>query len=394
MDPPGWAQSWPASGLVANLRRTYRGRELMPRHYPQLDVLRAIAVLLVMLIHNNGNVPSLHLGRFFHYGNSGVDLFFVLSGFLITSILLRTKNENRYFVNFYARRILRIWPLYLCLLVFGLVIVPLVQPQLRPSVAEQCHPWQSYLFFVQNLLVPKSGTFGPLEITWSLCVEEQFYLVWPFIVFLFQPKTVAKIAVAAILLSTGLRFLAEHRWLVIDTYHITLCRLDGLAIGSLGSILLQFHDRKAMQRISAGLLLIGIFGFWATGPLYLAHWMFFTFVSLLFGGLMGLSICTSWFPKPRFLVFTGRISYGLYLLHAPAFDVVRDRHVRSWIAVTHHALLDDLIVFICSMVLAFVLATVSWKVLESPMLSLKRYFEFPEGEIQRDRLPALASTAA
>src|SRR5215470_14002997 len=185
------------------------------RHYPQLDVLRGIAVLMVMIIHSNGNVPFLHIQSFMHYGFVGVDLFFVLSGFLITGILLRTKEESGYFVNFYARRVLRIWPLYLCLLAFGFILVPFVQPQLRPSVAEQCHPWQAYLFFVQNVVVPKSGTFGPLEITWSLCVEEQFYLVWPLIVFFASTKTIAKIAVFAIALSAGLRFLVEHHRLII-----------------------------------------------------------------------------------------------------------------------------------------------------------------------------------
>src|SRR5215475_5783565 len=76
---------------------------ILGRHFPQLDVLRGVAVLMVMVIHSNGNVPSLHIRRFMRYGFVGVDLFFVLSGFLITGILLRTKNENGYFVNCSAR---------------------------------------------------------------------------------------------------------------------------------------------------------------------------------------------------------------------------------------------------------------------------------------------------
>src|SRR5258707_1157994 len=178
----------------------------LPRHLRQLDVLRGIAVLIVMIAHSNGNVPALHLGSVFRFGWTGVDLFFVLSGFLITGILLRTKSEGNYFRNFYGRRVLRIWPLYLCLLAFGFLAIPFLQPYLRPTVAEQCHPWQSYLLFVQNLCVPMSGPFGPLQITWSLCVEEQFYLVWPLVVLLCSPKTITRVAVAAALTSLGLRF--------------------------------------------------------------------------------------------------------------------------------------------------------------------------------------------
>src|SRR5215831_1336350 len=178
----------------------------LPRYLSQLDVLRAVAILVVMVSHINGDVPALHLGRVFHYGSTGVDLFFVLSGFLITGILLRTKHESGYFYNFYARRILRIWPLYYSLLVFGFLLIPVLQPHLNPSVAEQCHPWQSYLFFLQNLVVFRSGTFGPLQITWSLCVEEQYYLLWPLLIFLLPPRHVAKFAVFAALLSLSLRF--------------------------------------------------------------------------------------------------------------------------------------------------------------------------------------------
>src|SRR5882724_2441759 len=146
----------------------------LPHHMEQLDVLRGIAVLVVMIYHSCGNVPSLHLVSVFRYGWTGVDLFFVLSGFLITGILLQTKNTQNYFLNFYARRALRIWPLYFCILALGFLVIPLFQPHLRSMIFEQCRPWQAYLFFVQNVLVPESGKFGPLEITWSLCVEEQF----------------------------------------------------------------------------------------------------------------------------------------------------------------------------------------------------------------------------
>lgn len=343
-----------------------------------------------------GNVPSLHLQAVFvfHYGWAGVDLFFVLSGFLITSILLRTKNNPGYFVNFYARRVLRIWPLYFCLLACGFLIVPIVQPQLRPTVFEQCHPWQTYLLFVQNLVVPKSGTFGPLQITWSLCVEEQFYLVWPLVVLLCSPKNIAKIAVVALLLSLGVRLAATHQWLAIDTYHNTLCRLDGLAIGSLAAVVVPGFHTKSVQKAS---LLLGAFalsGLVAAATLGIG-WTLPGFLSLLFGAGMCLSLSSPTFPRARFLAFTGRISYGLYLLHVPAFDIVRDGHIRSLIAGSHNVVVNDVVVSVCSMALAFGFAYTSWKVLESPALSLRRYFEPLQGRIRAhgDYTPTVVTPA-
>jgi peptidoglycan/LPS O-acetylase OafA/YrhL len=347
----------------------------IPRHIPQLDILRGIAVLVVMLAHSSGNVPSLHLNPVFRYGRTGVDLFFVLSGFLITGILLRTKDDSGYLVNFYARRALRIWPLYLCVLAFGFLVVPIVQAQMRPTVFEQCHPWQAYLVFVQNILVPKGGTFGPLEVTWSLCVEEQFYLVWPLVVLLFSPRNTAKIALGAAFLSLGLRFASAQHWLAIDFYHNTLCRLDGLALGGLAAIVLPAVDEKRVSIYAPWLAGLALAGAVASVPLGWGKWAFPGFVSLLFVSAMCLSMVWSKFPKFGFLAFTGRISYGLYLLHAPAYDFVRDRHIRPLLAVTQSVVGNDILVLACSLALAYALAWTSWKVLESPALSLKRYFE-------------------
>jgi len=347
----------------------------LSRHIPQLDALRGVAVLMVMLSHISGNVPSLHLNPVFHYGWVGVDLFFVLSGFLITGILLRTKSETGYFTNFYVRRILRIWPLYFGLLAFGFLLVPILQPQLRPTVLERCHPWQSYLFFIQNVFVPHSGTFGPLQITWSLCVEEQFYLLWPLVVLLRSPNSVAKIAITAFLLSVGLRIASAQHWLEIDFYHNTLCRFDGLAMGSLAAILLPNLPERRIRKYALWFAGAASLGLVASMPLGIAKWSVPAMVSMLFAALMCLSIAWRGFPKVKFLAFTGRISYGLYLLHILAYDVVRDRHFRKLFELTPNAVINDVFVMVCSLGLAYGLAWFSWKVLESPMLSLKRYFE-------------------
>ena len=150
----------------------------MHQRIPQLDAVRGIAVLVVML-HNSGAFP-----RLFAHGWMGVDLFFVLSGFLISGILLDTKQSESYFNNFYIRRCLRIWPLYYSALVFMFVLVPFLRPSEASAIfASRSSPWWAFPLFLQNFLVPSpTGATGLLGVTWSLAVEEQFYLVWPWVI--------------------------------------------------------------------------------------------------------------------------------------------------------------------------------------------------------------------
>src|SRR5580693_4799132 len=150
---------------------------------PQLDAVRGLAVLLV-LVHNTNKYPSLHLHLISDNGWMGVDLFFVLSGFLITGILLDSKDSVGYFKNFYARRCLRIWPLYYSALLFMFVVVPLLRPsEAHTSFEARSSPWWSYPIFLQNFLTPiPTAATGLLGVTWSLAVEEQFYVFWPLVV--------------------------------------------------------------------------------------------------------------------------------------------------------------------------------------------------------------------
>src|ERR1700730_17638830 len=141
----------------------------LPRYIPQLDVLRGLAVLDVMLYHAADIVPSLHLTPIFRLGYTGVDLFFVLSGFLITGILVTTKDNEGYFLNFYARRALRIWPLYYTLLLFTFAVLPAIQPHLKASIFGRSYPWQSFPFFLQNSFL-KNAAFDTLRVTWSLAI--------------------------------------------------------------------------------------------------------------------------------------------------------------------------------------------------------------------------------
>jgi len=212
----------------------------MQTRLPQLDAIRGVAILLV-IFHNQGTkYPSLHLGTLFANGWMGVDLFFVLSGFLITGILLDTKHSENYFKNFYVRRCLRIWPLYYSVILFMFVIVPFLRPSEAQAHAlfERSSPWWSYLLFLQNFLVSNpTGAAASLGVTWSLAIEEQFYIVWPWVVRYCSATQLRRIAVGVMCLSPALRLSVSVYG--VDLYSNTFCRLDGLMAGALLALLVR-----------------------------------------------------------------------------------------------------------------------------------------------------------
>ena len=178
----------------------------MQSRLPQLDGIRGIAILMV-IIHNE-SVKDPYSPWIACLPTAGWgDLFFVLSGFLITGILLDSKQSEGYFRNFYIRRCLRIWPVYYASLFFMFVVVPLVRPSESALIfAERSSPWWAYPFYLQNFLVPvPANATGLLGVTWSLAIEEQFYLVWPLVVRFSSMASVRRIALTVVCLSPLLR---------------------------------------------------------------------------------------------------------------------------------------------------------------------------------------------
>jgi peptidoglycan/LPS O-acetylase OafA/YrhL len=357
----------------------------MMQKIPQLDAVRGIAILLV-LIHNTDSFPSLHLRTISAYGWMGVDLFFVLSGFLITGILLDTKRSNSYFKNFYARRCLRIWPLYYCLLIFMFVIVPHVRPSDAHAIFERSSPWWAYPFFLQNFFVavPERAA-GALGVTWSLAIEEQFYLIWPLMVRYFSSAQIKRIAVGVMILSPPVRFyLAAHN---VQIYSNVFCRLDGLMAGALLAVLVRSESFAPHKHVK----LAWIF-FFVTASLAIlaenrdARWIAFSMTALGSVSLVYLSLFSQWkwmqfIFKNRFLTYTGIVSYGLYLLHKIPLDVTKATHMER----------HPLVSFSMAVASSYILAVVSWTVLEKPFLKLKRFFElkpFPQFNSSSTKLPA------
>lgn len=347
----------------------------MHARIPQLDAIRGIAVLMVIMKHISEKYPSLHLGPYFGDGWMGVDLFFALSGFLITGILLDTRPSPAYFRNFYARRCLRIWPLYYSLLLFLFAIVPIVRPSEAQTVfAARSSPWWSYPLFLQNFLVPNpTMATGSLGVTWSLAIEEQFYLFWPFLVRYCSSTHLRRIAVAVVCLSPLLRlFLASHG---VDIYSNPFCRLDALMGGALLALLVRSDDFVPAKFTTAAWIVFGLAAPLAlTAQSFDATWAVLSFTALASSSFLYLAIFSPhrWLQKAlhiRFLLYTGTISYGLYLLHKIPIDMAQTFHL------DRHPLLALPMLLLA----AYALAALSRRLLEKPFLRWKRFFESKPG---------------
>ena len=336
---------------------------------PQLDAVRGLAVLLV-LMHNTDVYPSLHLGLIADNGWMGVDLFFVLSGFLISGILLDTKKSEGYFKNFYARRCLRIWPLYYSAVLFMFVLVPLLRPAEAHIIFEaRSSPWWAYPVFLQNFLVPvPTMATGLLGVTWSLAVEEQFYLVWPLVVRFCSEAQLRRIAISVIFLSPVLRFyLAQHQ---VNIYSNTFCRLDGLMAGALLALAVRSAGFVPSKFVSwAWIVLLLAAPLAVLIDLIHARWIVFSFVALASVSFVYLALFSTqkWLQAiltNRFLVYTGTISYGMYLLQKIPLDAVKAFHLER----------HPFLALPMTAATTYLAATLSWNLLEKPFLRLKRLF--------------------
>jgi peptidoglycan/LPS O-acetylase OafA/YrhL len=228
-------------------------------HIAELDGLRALAAILVLLYHFSPHAPiGSPLWKIESIGWIGVDLFFVLSGFLITGILLDTREERLYYKNFYLRRALRVFPLYYVVIFLGLAIQIAWHDE---SIIHNLYETSWFSVYLGNIRIafknhaPLAGFLGPF---WSLQIEEQFYLLFPFLVRKLSQKTLFWMLVCVVVLSGPLRWglylLSPHRELL--QYTALPCRLDGLALGAL----LALRVRMSPWRIRPVIVTLGVAG--------------------------------------------------------------------------------------------------------------------------------------
>jgi peptidoglycan/LPS O-acetylase OafA/YrhL len=359
------------------------------KHNAALDGLRGVAILAVMLYHFTGSYkganPLLRLwSGVAGAGWMGVDLFFVLSGFLITGILYDTAHAEHKVKNFYARRALRIFPLFYAVLFGLLLLTPVLHMHWRPEHL-------LYFFYLSNidhLLVPDfqlPSQWVNLGHLWSLAVEEQFYLLWPFVVWRVKNRTrllriilavlVAGPILRALLLATGMDALEMSRLLV--------ARADSLLFG--GGVALLARG-PSPDRIPAGKILIisvsllGIFLYFAHGPEASSAWIAtvgYSAIAMCSASLIllaqeGSNWVTALFDRPL-LRFFGRYSYGLYLFHGLYFVYLRHLSGRLEHRM-HSGLLTQLFLAVFGFLLSIALAVLSYRFFEAPILSLKRRF--------------------
>lgn len=299
-----------------------------------------------------------------------MDLFFALSGFLITGILLDTKGAEGYFKNFYVRRCLRIWPLYYALIFFMFAAVRFLNHAEYQDVLRTASPWWAFPLFLQNFLLPVStNAAGPLAVTWSLAIEEQFYVVWPLVVRFCSPRQLLRVAVAELCVSPALRYyLALHH---VDLYTNVFCRLDGLMAGAILAVIVRADNFVSTKFLKPAWILLVVAATLAMFTESLdARWIVFSFTALAAVAFIYVSIFSPqrWLQAAmtnRFLMYSGLISYGLYLLHKIPFGIVQTFH---W---DRNPYLPLPMIFVTSLALA----ALSWNILEKPFLNLKRFFE-------------------
>lgn len=362
----------------------------IPSYIPELDGLRGIAIAVVLLYHCHTKLESSHLDVVAKWGWIGVNLFFVLSGFLITGIIVDSRDDPHFFRNFYARRGLRIWPVYFLLLLLNFFFVPLVFGNFWWAVHEvRTAQWTHYIFFIQNLLfAAMPGTLGP---TWSLAIEEQFYVFWAPIARFVKNAALLPLLIAVFLASPFIR-LANTGFL---TEVHTLTHLDGLAIGSLIALSLRMFDfdRKVWKRIAAACIALGVAG--AVNMQFHGSVLTDTLLALGFGGMLiaALLVTGKQYLYGRFLTwrplkYLGTISYGLYLTHILCFVVIGAFDLKM----TKHGMWGDLAVVAVRIVLSIGAASLLWYGFERPILRLKKYFVARPAELGgKERAPVLAT---
>ncbi|MFN8050567.1 MAG: acyltransferase [Acidimicrobiales bacterium] len=369
-----------------------------------LDGVRGVAILLTLMFHSWDTSLSWAI-----LGERGVDLFFVLSGFLITGILIETRTRPNYFRNFIARRAVRILPLYYLFIVGMLVVLPQLLKLLPHSITVpeeftklQAGPdglWTVWVY-LQNFVLGRGPKSLPgLGHLWSLAVEEQFYLFWPVVIWFLPAERRFRAFVVGVLGTMVLRTVLLWTG-VVGAYgarEYTFNRLDTLLLGAIGALYLRDADVRrqleplvrwfSMRRWIFPILVIGLlpnvkvpgyaddfFGRITYGPgLTIISMMFLAYVLRAAQGTLSprLERFTSW----RFNLILGKYSYAIYLFHYPIAHVLQPR-AGGGLTLTNQPVIDSVIAFVLTTAASLAIARVTWTLWEQPWLRLKRRFSY------------------
>lgn len=344
------------------------------QHFPQLDGLRGVAIAIVVLGHMLVFGVGFGLTKLGPLPPLGVTLFFVLSGFLITRILLEARNKTKYYLSFYARRALRIWPLYFLVLAILFLITNHRVDAL--TFDETRVRWPFFVFYIQNIVYKNAALLGPpaLGITWSLAVEEQFYTTWPLIVRNLPNFTLKWLLFGVIIVAPIARFLFPQ--FGFDPYINPLCRFDAMAMG--GLVAIWMTDRQPVRErivrtawsVTAVAVVVGGLSYLIGGSHFLSKTVEAALWTSVLLGSMGSAFMIRVLSQSA-LRFIGKISYCAYLTHFIVASLV----ISIWPGASL-----GIRIFRVAVVLSMtcLVGELSWRFLEEPILRLKRYF--PSGK--------------
>jgi peptidoglycan/LPS O-acetylase OafA/YrhL len=360
-------------------------------HIPELDGVRGIAILAVMVFHFGLCYPSTPrnlLASAIRLGWSGVDLFFVLSGFLITTILIGTKSDPRFFRNFYIRRGLRILPLYYAyIFFFAFAFLPVAHHFHRFG---QFHAGQLSLYWVH--LSNWSSAWGPLSDSpvgqmWSLAIEEQFYFVWPLLVFLLPEGILLYLCLALSVTAIGLRLVPAMQAIQLGhtgfLYRLTPFRIEPICYGAIIALLsrkrrtVDFRGWTGWVCLVSGLALLC--RQWSLGHTFDNYSLAmatlgYTAVGLCSAGILFLALryegsngLYARLLRTDVLRTFGKYSYAMYIFQVP----IAEYSYRVAYRFTGNPLIRLTLNYLLGISVTFILAKLSWKCLESPILGLK-----------------------
>jgi peptidoglycan/LPS O-acetylase OafA/YrhL len=361
-----------------------RSNSLAFGHYPALDGLRGVAVLIVVISHFALWIPSIN--RFFRPGLLGVDIFFVLSGFLITSVLLKEfqARDRISLKKFYIRRCLRLTPAYWLILAFTFIFAYQIFPPATAARLYANNAFAGCLFYFSNWQRAFGVNLDPLSHTWSLAIEEQFYLIWcPFLCWMLSRLRHRALIVLVTLLVNLILIMALESRIQLGTfgkdylYNATECRFNALLFGALTSMIFVWElssekilasrafDLVALAALCLGVFLGSHFSESNQSTYRVLPW-FAAACSILILWLVTRS--TSPFHsllKFPALVWIGKVSYGLYLWHNLVLAFVRQFQWPLWMQ------------FFFYITLSLITTACSYYLLERPFLKLKKRFEAP-----------------
>ena len=366
---------------------------------PALDGLRGIAILLVLLHHFTILEPTTAvegwLANIALIGWSGVDLFFVLSGFLITGILVDARDSDRYFTSFYARRTLRIFPLYYLVVFLSMIVLPRF-PQWYDLLAGSGAPREQlpYWLYLTNFAVAERDRFlhGVLDIAWSLAIEEQFYVVWAVVVWLCPPRALGWVCGALMVAAPVARSIAlandAHS---VDVYVLPFYRADALATGALLAWMVRHKGTSMLRTLALPVGMVAAIGVAIVCMIDGESWWWgatmqragYSLLALTGAGMLAAAVTrpsdSAW---PRMLSAGwlrafGKYSYCLYLIHLPVMRSVREYMLApEEFVLVGSPWLGQILFYGLATAPAFAIAWISWRVFESPILRLKRRFPY------------------